>query len=144
MQKLRSCPHNVEDLPYKTLLRPKLEYAASVWDLYTRVNIQKLVAVQRRAASFVCNNHGRQNSVTAMMNSLGWPSLEQRSMTQYVPQNIPPHCGRESWSVDDQKQQIPSKDFKGLFYVFIHPVDHSAVESNICMFSAKAYRKLHK
>ena len=35
---------------------PSIEYASSVWDPYTRNNIQQLEAIQRRAARFVYNN----------------------------------------------------------------------------------------
>ena len=32
---LKNCPRNLKDLAYKSILRPKLEYASSVWDPYT-------------------------------------------------------------------------------------------------------------
>ena len=35
---------------------------------------------KRRAASFVCNDFSRRSSVTAMLQSLGWTSLERRRM----------------------------------------------------------------
>ena len=66
---------------YKTFVRPILEYASSVWDPYTQGNKDKLEAVQRRAARFVCNKYHRTASVTRMLEQLGWPSLEQRRKT---------------------------------------------------------------
>ena len=36
---LKHCPRNLRDLAYKSILRPKLEYACSVWDPYTAENI---------------------------------------------------------------------------------------------------------
>ena len=61
---LKKCPRNLKDLAYKSILRPKLEYASSVWDPYTAENINKLEGVQRRSARFVCNKYSRKESVT--------------------------------------------------------------------------------
>ena len=55
-----------------------MEYAAQIWDPYTKDNIQLLEAVQRRAARFVCNKYSRHESVTSMLQDLDWPLLEQR------------------------------------------------------------------
>ena len=63
---------------YKTLLRPQLEYAASVWDPYTKEKQKQLEMVQRRAARYVCNNYNYEASVTEMISQLGWRSLQQR------------------------------------------------------------------
>ena len=38
------------------MVRPQLDYALDVWDLYHVVKLEK---VQRRAAHWVMNNHGR-------------------------------------------------------------------------------------
>ena len=59
---------------------PSIEYASSVWDPYTRNNIQQLEAIQRRAARFVYNNfYDREPGVvTSMISRLQWESLEQR------------------------------------------------------------------
>ena len=63
---------------YTTLVRPQLEYAASIWDPYTAVNQNKLEMIQRLAARFCCNNYARKASVTLMLEELGWRSLLQR------------------------------------------------------------------
>ena len=55
---------------YQGLVRPKLEYCASVWDPRPRV--------QSRAARWFLRRYGRTDSVTAMREELGWRSLEQR------------------------------------------------------------------
>ena len=74
---LSNCPRSIKDLAYRSLLRPKLEYASSIWDPYTDANIKALEAVQRRAARCVSNTYSREASVTAMLKQLEWPSLEQ-------------------------------------------------------------------
>ena len=75
---LKNCPRNLKDLAYKSILRPKLEYASSVWHPYTAENINKLEGVQRRSARFVCNKYSRKESVTSMLDDLEWPPLQQR------------------------------------------------------------------
>jgi hypothetical protein len=45
---LSSCPADVKSACYKTLVRPQLEYAVTVWDPWTQTNISKIEAVQRR------------------------------------------------------------------------------------------------
>ena len=57
---------------------PIVEYACTVWAPYTRKNIQSLEAVQRKAARFVKTDYGFTLSVTAMLQDLGWPTLEKR------------------------------------------------------------------
>ena len=49
---LRQCPVHIKAICYKSMVRPILEYASSVWDPHTTANIQKLKSVQRRAARF--------------------------------------------------------------------------------------------
>ena len=75
---LKNCSKNLKDLAYKSILRPKLEYACSIWDPYTDVNIKTLEGVQRRSARFVCNKFSYHESVTSMLNELDWPSLQWR------------------------------------------------------------------
>ena len=65
-------------MAYFTLVRPIIEYAAPVWDPYTKRNIYKIEMVQRRAARFVCGRYHNTSSVSEMLQDLEWPSLQQR------------------------------------------------------------------
>ena len=61
-----------------TCLRPIVEYASTMWDPHTDKNIDKLEMVQRRAARYVLHRHRNKCSVTNMLQSLNWRSLEDR------------------------------------------------------------------
>ena len=63
---------------YLTLVRPIMEYAASVWDPYYHNDIQTLEKVQRRAARWVMNDYSWYSSVSNMLNNLNWPPLQLR------------------------------------------------------------------
>ena len=67
---------------YKTLVRPQIEYASTIWDPFTQENQNKIEMVQRRAARFACNNYRREVSVTTMLDELGWRSLKKRRADQ--------------------------------------------------------------
>ncbi|KXJ17197.1 putative RNA-directed DNA polymerase from transposon BS [Exaiptasia diaphana] len=78
---LRVNSRQIKTQAYFGLVRPILEFAASVWDPYTKSNIDKLEKIQRRAARFVCRDYRRTSSVTEMIQSLKWNSLEHRRKT---------------------------------------------------------------
>ena len=75
---LKHCPRNIKVNCYKSLVRPVIEYAATVWAPYTQNNINAIEAVQRRAARFVFNNYSTYASVSNMIANLGWNSLHNR------------------------------------------------------------------
>ena len=50
----------------------------TVWDPHQKFNQEKLEMVQRRAARFVKSRYKRTDSVTAMLDELGWPILSKR------------------------------------------------------------------
>ena len=75
---LFSAPLKVKLQAYKSLVLPHVEYCSSVWDPHTKSNIKKIEAVQRRAARFILNDYGRESSVTAMLQALDLPPLEDR------------------------------------------------------------------
>ena len=74
----RDCPQAVNEIMYMSLVRPLLEYAGCVWDPYAEGMKHDLEMVQRRVARFVLNDYDRHSSVTDMLSSIGWKSLETR------------------------------------------------------------------
>ncbi|XP_072016887.1 uncharacterized protein [Amphiura filiformis] len=75
---LHPCPTKLKSTAYKTLIRPHLEFSATVWDPYTKEDIKKVESVQRKAARFVCRDYGRRSSVTDMIERLEWEPLQTR------------------------------------------------------------------
>ena len=75
---LKISSSTIKEKAFKAFVRPLLEYASSVWDPYTQKTINKVEAVQRRAARFVLNRYHNTSSVSGMIVTLGWPSLHQR------------------------------------------------------------------
>ena len=62
----------------KSLVRPSLEYACSVWDRYTKEDITQLEQVQRRAARYVTNRYHNTSSISNMIEHLNWRRLADR------------------------------------------------------------------
>jgi ribonuclease P/MRP protein subunit RPP40 len=68
----------IKQQAYKSLVRPMVEYASTVWDPYESNQIQKIEMVQRRGARFVKNSYRNRSSVGAMLENLDWKPLETR------------------------------------------------------------------
>jgi len=68
----------IKEQAYFTLVRPLVEYASPVWDPYTETSIHKLEMVQRRAARYVLNRQRNTSSVSSMLHTLNWRSLQDR------------------------------------------------------------------
>ena len=77
---LKHCSRATRATAYLTLVRPKLEYCASVWDPYKKEDIQTLEMVNRRAARSVYKKSWYQRDVspTALLQELEWPTLQER------------------------------------------------------------------
>ena len=63
--------HSIKAQVYFGLVRPILEYVATVWDPYTKSNINKIEMVQRRVARFVIKGYRGTASVSEMLRRLG-------------------------------------------------------------------------
>ena len=75
---IRSAPQAAKETAYKTFVRPIVEYAATTWAPFTDTETSKIEMVQRRAARFVSNDYRRTSSVTEMISTLGWDTLQKR------------------------------------------------------------------
>jgi hypothetical protein len=75
---LISCPKDLKERAYITLVRPLLEYSSTVWDSNMLELSKQIESVQRRAARFVMNKYGRDSSPSEMISTLGWETLAQR------------------------------------------------------------------
>ena len=73
---LYNCPMSIKSNCYKSMIKPIVEYACTIWAPHTQKDIATIESVQRRAARFVCNNYSPYASVNAMLAYLQWPSLE--------------------------------------------------------------------
>ena len=79
---LSSCPADVKSTCYKTLVRPQLEYVASVGPVDT--NISQIEVVQRRTARFTLGDYRRTSSVSSMLHQLKWDDLVTRRQQSKV------------------------------------------------------------
>jgi hypothetical protein len=70
----------VKEQAYKSLVRPSLEYACSVWDPYTKENITQLEQVQRGAVMYFTKRYRNTSSVSNMLEHLNWRSLSRLVM----------------------------------------------------------------
>ena len=75
---LRRSSIKIRQQAYFSLVRPRLEYCATVWNPHTKKGIANVEAVQRRAARFVLQEYHYTKSVSNMIKQLKWDTLEQR------------------------------------------------------------------
>ena len=70
---LAFAPRHTKEVAYKTLVRPKLEYAAPIWHPYHETQIGQVERVHRTAARW-----RNTSSIGDMLDDLELPSLETR------------------------------------------------------------------
>lgn len=67
---------------YKTLIRPKLEYAASVWDPSHSNLITSLELVQNNSTRFIFSNYNRTASISSMKTNLSLTLSSRRKLSR--------------------------------------------------------------
>ena len=120
---LAFAPRSTKEVAYKTLVRPKLEYAVPIWSPYCKTQIQQVEKVQRTAARWTCRRWRNTSSVGEMLDELQWPTLEawrdQSSLLFF--HKI--HCGTMSIDKDKylthSKSLIPKSPYTGHIAVLI-------------------------
>ncbi len=75
---VRVASQSVKETAYKSLVRPALDYACTVWGPYTAVLTNTVEMVQHRATRYVCSRYHNSSSVSGMIEQLGWDTLEER------------------------------------------------------------------
>ena len=78
---------------YKTLVRPKLEYAAPILSPHSKLQINQIEKVQRTAARWTCTSWRNTSSVGEMLDELEWPSLKARRDQSSLLLFYKIHCG---------------------------------------------------
>ena len=73
---LAFAPRHTKEVAYKTLVCPKLEYAAPIWHPYHESQIGQVEKVQRTAARWTCRRWRNTSRVGDMLDDLELPSLE--------------------------------------------------------------------
>ena len=67
---LAFAPKSTKEVAYKTLVRPKLQYAALIWSPYSKLQINQVVKVRRTAARWTCRRWRNTSSVSEMLDEL--------------------------------------------------------------------------
>ena len=71
---------NTRETSYKSLVRPQVEYASTVWDTSIKSQAAAVEAVQCRAARYIMCDYRQESSVTAMLQQLHLDSLQTRRL----------------------------------------------------------------
>lgn len=64
----------------KHIIRPQLEYCSNIWHPWQKILTYTIERVPRSAARYVLNNNDYQSSVTQMLSTIKWNSLEHRRL----------------------------------------------------------------
>ena len=107
-------PRHSKEVAYKTSVRPKLEYAAPIWQTYHETQIGQVEKVQSTAARWTCRRWRNTSSVGDMLDKLEWPSLETRreqsSLTFFYMYKI--HSGTVTVSLDKDEYLTPAPNLR--------------------------------
>ena len=107
---LAFAPRSTKEVAYKTLVRPKLEYAAPIWSPHLKLQINPIEKVQRTAARWTCRGWRNTSSVGEMLDELEWPSLEARRDQSSLLLFHKIHC--EAVSIEKDKYMTPAHSLK--------------------------------
>ena len=107
---LAFAPRSTKEVAYKTLVRPKLEYAAPIWSPYSKLQINQVEKVQRTAARWTCRRWRNTSSVGEMLDELEWPSLEARRDRSSLLLFHKIHSG--AVSIEKDKYLTPARSLK--------------------------------
>jgi hypothetical protein len=78
------CRTKIKAQCYTTLDQPAVEYMYSVWNPAKKESINKIEAVQRKAAKFATGEYKRRSSVTSVLQQFQWLTLQYRRETGQV------------------------------------------------------------
>ena len=107
---LAFAPRSTKEVAYKTLVRPKLEYAAHIWNPHSKLQNNQIEKVQRTAARWTCRRWRNTSSVGEMLDELEWPSLGARRDQSFLLLFHKIHCG--AVSIEKDKYMTPAHSLK--------------------------------
>ena len=107
---LAFAPRSTKEVAYKTLVRPKLEYAAPIWSPHSKLQINQIEKVQRTAARWTWRRWQNTSSVGEMLDELGWPSLEAPRDQSSLLLFHKIHCG--AVSIEKDNYMTPAHSLK--------------------------------
>ena len=114
---LAFAPRSTKEVAYKTLVRPKLEYAAPIWSPHSKFQINQIEKVQRTAARWTCRRWRNTSSVGEMLDELDWPSLEARRDQSSLLLFHKIHCG--AVSIEKNKYMTPAHSLKTTNFIIV-------------------------